>query len=143
MIMNDRVPLEITLNDTVDYGHDSELQDFTHKVLAHLSVNHGVFEFSLVDSDMILELNMTHLSHDYVTDIISFNLGTTDDIEGDIYICVAKAEENALELGIDTHEEIQRLIVHGILHLLGHEDYTPDDQAKMFSLQESILEALL
>ena len=135
--------LDITINDMVQYDQEAGLQIFVQKVLAHLSIDHGTFEFTLVDADTIVSLNTQHLKRDYVTDIISFNLGTADDIEGDVYICVAKAEENALELGINPHEEIRRLVVHGILHLLDYEDYTPEDQAEMFKVQESILEALL
>lgn len=81
---------------------------------------------------------------DDLTDVLAFGLGE-DPLVGDIYISPDAAEASAGELGIDPREEILRLLIHGVLHLLGHDH--PEGEARyaspMFELQERLLSCLL
>lgn len=67
-------------------------------------------------------LNRAHLGHDAVTDVISFALpGPDGSLVGDVYICRAQAARNAVTHGVSLREELVRLVVHGTLHVLGHD----------------------
>ena len=69
------------------------------------------------------QINVEYLDHDDYTDIITFdNSDTSDVIEGDIFISVDRVRENAEQLGIAFRDELHRVIIHGVLHLLGHTD---------------------
>lgn len=93
-------------------------------------------------------LNKRYLGHIGPTDVISFGLGrhgARDAVVGDIYICHEVARANAKRQGVPPGEEILRLVVHGILHVLGHEHPEKGDRSKsaMWRLQERILAHVL
>ena len=103
------------------------------------------FNIIFVDSNKIHEINKEYRGIDRVTDVISFAL--EDDLEikldhrvlGDIYICVERAHEQALEYGHSFLREISFLMIHGLLHLLGYDHMEPEDEKVMFGKQEDIL----
>jgi probable rRNA maturation factor len=96
-----------------------------------------------VDDNGIRELNKKYLNHDYVTDVISFPVDEVDGvIEGEIYICVAQADRQAREYKISLKNEISRLAIHGMLHLVGYEDTTPEQRAVMREKEDRYLEML-
>ena len=75
----------------------------------------------------ILEINRQFLNHDYYTDIITFDHGSTvDHLHGECFISVADAEKQAAEFGRPWTEELARYLIHGILHLQGYDDLEPD-----------------
>jgi probable rRNA maturation factor len=119
-----------------------DIEDFIKRALAFIKITHGSFEFTLVNNDKILEINRTFLQHDYETDIITFNLGTTEDIVGDVYISVDEASKNATEYGQSLDDEIRLLIIHGILHLLGYDDGHDEDRFIMEAEQDRIIKEL-
>jgi probable rRNA maturation factor len=93
----------------------------------------------------IRRLNRKHLGKNRATDVIAFSFGPplSRDIVGDIYICADVAREQARELGIPVSEEIRRLVIHGVLHVLGH-DHPPGDErlrSPMWRRQERHLKA--
>lgn len=92
----------------------------------------------LVSDDDLLELNREHLSHDYYTDVITFPL-ETDPLEGEIYISVDRAREQAREFGVGVYDEVQRLAVHGALHLAGYDDSTTAERENMRRLEDRYL----
>ena len=75
----------------------------------------------------ILDVNQKYLQHDYFTDIITFDYCEGDRLSGDLFISVDTVKENALEYGTEFQEELHRVIVHGILHLIGYDDHSPED----------------
>ena len=102
-----------------------------------------IFEFTFLTPEDIQAINKQYLNHDYPTDIISFNLSDEDEpIHGDIYICPRIAKKNALAYKSTFENEIKLLIVHGILHLLGYEDYTDAQKAKMDLEQTRIINSI-
>ena len=132
--------LGISVAIACEFEPSFDIEDFVRHVLPLKSISHGSFEFTFVDADTILTLNEAHLDHDYVTDIITFNLGTPEEIFGDIYICVEKAAENAALYGQSLEEEIKLLIIHGILHLLDYNDVTAEEKSVMDLEQYRLLE---
>ena len=122
-----------TLNGVLDYA------------LKYEKVDNAEFNIIFVSSDKIHEINREYRGVDRVTDVISFALEDSKEIEldhrllGDIYICLERAHEQAIEYGHSFLREIAFLMIHGLLHLLGYDHMEPEDEKIMFSKQEDIL----
>jgi probable rRNA maturation factor len=72
--------------------------------------------------DELLELNKEHLSHDYYTDIITFDFTEGKALGGDLFVSVERVKDNAKTLQVSFEEELHRVCYHGVLHLLGYND---------------------
>ena len=79
----------------------------------------------------ILDVNMKYLQHDYFTDIITFDYCEGKVLSADLFISVDSVRENSIEFGTDFEEELHRVIVHGVLHLIGYDDHTEEDKKVM------------
>ena len=79
----------------------------------------------------ILDVNIKYLQHDYYTDIITFDYCEGNRLSGDLFISVDSVRENAQHYGTEFPEELNRVIVHGLLHLIGYDDHTEADIAVM------------
>ncbi|MCK9425855.1 MAG: rRNA maturation RNase YbeY [Ignavibacteriaceae bacterium] len=98
---------------------------------------------SFVDKKEILELNSKYLNHHTSTDILTFNYsGSNTFLDGEIIISYEDAVENALRFHITGHEEYLRLIIHGLLHLLGYDDHEKSDKLKMKRKETSLVKKL-
>lgn len=86
----------------------------------------------------LLEINRTHLGHDYLTDIITFDY-EEDEIEGDVFISIDRVADNAKAFHQPTTKELQRIMVHGLLHLIGFKDKNPEDKQKMTEAENNAL----
>jgi rRNA maturation RNase YbeY len=100
-------------------------------------------ELVYVDEDGIIEVNKRFLGKSYVTDVITFsytddNLSITD-IEGTIYMCNQRIREQSSELNTSEVEEFKRIFVHGVLHLCGYNDETPELKLQMTQLENKYL----
>ena len=94
----------------------------------------------------ILDVNMRYLQHDYFTDIITFDYCEGDKLSGDLFISVDSVRENALFYGTEFSDELNRVMVHGLLHLIGYDDHTEEEQKIMrekedyyLSLRENLI----
>ncbi len=74
----------------------------------------------------LLNINQEHLNHDFYTDVISFPY-STDKVEGDIFISIDRVRENAQNLDVSFTKELNRVMVHGLLHFLGYKDKTDEE----------------
>ena len=79
----------------------------------------------------ILDVNIKYLHHDYYTDIITFDYCEGNKLSGDLFISVDSVRENASFYGTEFADELNRVIVHGLLHLIGYDDHTEEDIAQM------------
>ena len=79
----------------------------------------------------ILDINIKYLQHDYYTDIITFDYCEGNRLCGDLFISVDSVRENASLYGTEFVDELNRVIVHGLLHLMGYDDHTEEDIAMM------------
>lgn len=91
----------------------------------------GNISYLFCDDDHILEVNRQFLDHDTYTDIITFDYVAADLISGDILISIDRVVENALSFGVSFEQELHRVLIHGVLHLLGQGDKSPDEAAEM------------
>ncbi len=90
----------------------------------------------------ILEINQQFLGHDYYTDIITFDYCEGNTVSGELYISVDTVEANAQEYNETFRNEIHRVIIHGILHLLGYDDHSEEDIAQMREQEDLALDNL-
>ncbi|MCR9171247.1 MAG: rRNA maturation RNase YbeY [bacterium] len=79
----------------------------------------------------ILEANKQYLNHDYYTDIITFDYREDDVISGDLLISVDRVKENAGDLQVDWKNELYRVVVHGVLHIIGYKDKSDKERSEM------------
>lgn len=99
----------------------------TKKWLKNASISEG-YELSQLNyvfctDEYLLEINKQYLDHDYFTDIITFDNSEEDNLlEGDIYISVDRVRDNAATFHTDFDTEMRRVLIHGLLHLAGHDD---------------------
>lgn len=91
----------------------------------------GNVAYVFCSDEYLLEMNQEHLKHDYYTDIITFDYTEGKIIAGDIFISVDRVQENADLNAVSFEQELRRVMIHGILHLLGLRDKKKEDQKAM------------
>ncbi|WP_052596618.1 rRNA maturation RNase YbeY [Aureispira sp. CCB-QB1] len=89
----------------------------------------------------LYKMNVEHLQHDTYTDVITFQYNE-DFVEGDVFISVERTTENAGIFGVTPNRELHRVMVHGLLHLMGYKDKEPKDKALMTEKENQYLELL-
>ena len=109
----------------------------------------GDIAYIFCNDEKILEVNRQYLQHDYYTDIITFDycddlveMGISDTISGDMFISLDTVRTNAAGLGVDYMQELHRVIIHGILHLLGINDKGPGEREIMEAAENKALALL-
>lgn len=115
-----------------------------HNVLARIIKSLDLEIFSLdinfVTEETITDINKRYLNHNYATDIISFNYSfESNNLDGEILICNAVAQSNAARFKTTYEQELRRLIIHGILHLIGYDDSTEAQRKLMRGKENKIL----
>lgn len=100
---------------------------------------HGNINYIFCSDDYLHALNVEYLSHDTLTDIITFNYNTEEQIAGDIFISIDRVTENAKELKVSMEDELSRVMIHGVLHLLGYDDKGAENQATMRAKEDFCL----
>ena len=116
-----------------------------HSLIAKLSKELGVkldsLSVNFVDADQLLAINKEYLQHNYHTDIITFNYsGSNDYLEGEIFISINEAIVNSLKYNVHLDNEIVRLVIHGILHLVGYDDKNSSEKRKMKKEENKLIE---
>lgn len=95
-----------------------------------------------MDDEELLEVNRKHLNHDYYTDIITFDYTRRNKISGELFISEDRIEDNARQNDEPLERERNRVVAHGILHLIGFGDKTDEEKAVMQSKENEILDRL-
>lgn len=99
----------------------------------------GEIAYIFVNDEKILEVNRQYLSHDYYTDIITFDYCEGDTISGDLFISLDTVRTNAEQVGTTYEQELHRVIIHGILHLCGINDKGPGEREIMEAAENKAL----
>lgn len=136
------------INDTeVEVVELDKLREYITYLVGELKLEKCEFNIIIIDNEKIHEINKEYRGIDRETDVISFALEDNMDIEytdfrllGDIYISIDRCYQQALEYGHSREREICFLATHGILHLLGYDHMTPEDEKEMFDLQNKLLD---
>lgn len=89
--------------------------------------------------EYLLEMNRLYLNHDYYTDVITFDYCEADAVSGDVFISIDRVEENAQTVGVSKQDELHRVMVHGVLHLIGYGDKSEADKEQMTQKEDYYL----
>lgn len=89
--------------------------------------------------EYLLQMNREHLDHDYYTDIITFDYCWEDHVAGDLFISVDRVRDNASSYNASFEDELNRVIIHGVLHLCGYKDKSEEDELLMRSKENEAL----
>lgn len=109
-------------------------------VIAENNKKEGEINYIFCTDDQLLKINQEHLNHDFYTDIITFDNSEDDEtIEADIYISTDRVNENSSKHSAGFSEELSRVMVHGILHLLGFDDKTEDQKKVMREKEDAYI----
>ncbi|NMB83060.1 MAG: rRNA maturation RNase YbeY [Ignavibacteria bacterium] len=113
------------------------VHDVVSRIIKSLDLEIFSLDINFVTEETITEINKRYLNHNYATDIISFNYSfESNNLDGEILICNAVALSNAARFNTTYEQELRRLIIHGILHLIGYDDST-DAQRKLMRAKEN------
>lgn len=99
----------------------------------------GNISIIFCSDNYVLDINQKYLQHDYFTDIITFDYCEGDSLSGDLFISVDSVRENSVEFGTEFKDELNRVIIHGLLHLVGYDDHTEKDIKLMRSKENYYL----
>ena len=112
----------------------TKLKHWVTSVISEKGFKHGEINYIFYTDKQLLELNRSHLGHDTYTDIITFDLSEKKGvIAGDIFISIDRVMENATAYKEGFEHELRRVMIHGVLHLLGEKDMTKSQKEKMRS----------
>lgn len=116
--------------------NENEISKWISSVITEEQFNEGEINYIFCDDEYLLKLNFEFLDHDTLTDIISFDYTLGKQINGDIYISVERVKENADEFKVDFSSELNRVMVHGVLHYCGFKDKSEED-VRLMRLKEN------
>jgi probable rRNA maturation factor len=119
--------------------HQEKLSQWVIKVIESEGKTPGAVSFIFCSDEYLLKMNIDHLNHDYYTDIITFDYCEGPVISGDLFISVDRVRENATDLKVTFEDELHRVMVHGVLHLLGYSDKTETNQLVMRKREDQYL----
>lgn len=135
---------------TADYPIPVRDRKASKKALHDLAHSYGFkissLQYIFCSDEYLLEVNRTALQHDYYTDIITFDMRDnmkTSVVEGEIYISVDRVKENAKDFGVSFKQELNRVLSHGLLHLVGLKDKTEAEEKHMREAEEEALKLFI
>ena len=136
------------VNRMIRYSNDSiempalderRVNKWIRAVAAEYGFSVGNINYIFCSDERELAVNREFLGHDYYTDVITFDYSTPSTLNGDIFISLDTVRSNAEMVGVAFEQELLRIIIHGVLHLTGQGDKTPETKAQMTAKEEKAL----
>lgn len=125
-------------------GNRVALKSYIEKRLKKEGIKIDTLNYVFCTDKFLLKINKEYLSHDYYTDIISFDLSEVPgQLIGEVYISVDRVKENAKSHNTSFKAELHRVIFHGALHFCGYKDKKPSDAKKMRQMEDLWLNAYM
>ena len=126
-----------------DTSFELQKQDEVSQWLLDLISNEGAelhdLNYIFCSDEVLHQMNVEHLDHDTLTDVITFDLSDNQLVEGEIYLSVDRVKDNASTMDLVFVNELHRVMAHGLLHLLGYGDKTPEEKQQMRAKEDYYL----
>ncbi|HYG14416.1 MAG TPA: rRNA maturation RNase YbeY [Bacteroidia bacterium] len=114
------------------------LKNWIKLVIGNEGKKPGDINIIFCDDEYLLSINKEYLEHDYYTDIITFNYNN-EKVNGDLFISLDRVGDNAEKNNVPRETELHRVIIHGVLHLLGYNDKTKDEETVIREKEDACL----
>ena len=128
IVFNNEIEFNLENSDTISQWISSSITEEGFK--------EGELNYIFCSDEYLLELNIKHLNHNTLTDIISFDYTIGKLVSGDIFISIDRVKENAKLFDVSFEDELHRVMIHGILHYCGFKDKSPEDKIEMRSKED-------
>ena len=122
--------------------NERRINSWIRSVAAEYGFSVGNITYIFCSDERELAVNREFLGHDYYTDVITFDYSTASTLNGDIFISLDTVRSNAEMVGVRFEDELMRILIHGVLHLTGQGDKTPETKAQMTEKEEKALKKL-
>lgn len=120
--------------------NETAISSWLSKVILSENKSEGEINYIFCDDEYLLQINQQYLNHDTLTDVISFDYSLGNELSGDIFISTERVQDNANDYKVTFAEELNRVMVHGILHYCGFKDKTEEDELAMRNKEEEKLQ---
>jgi len=131
----------ISFNYETDFEleNSDEVSNWISKTILEENCKEGEINYIFCSDDYLIKLNIDFLNHDTLTDIISFDYTVGKELHGDIYISIDRVRDNASDFGVLFRDEINRVMIHGVLHYCGYKDKLLTDKDIMRAKEDYYL----
>jgi len=128
-------------NEDVDFAllNEAEIKKWIKLSIKKEACTPGDLNFIFCSDPYLLKINQDYLNHNFFTDIITFDYKEDSTISGDIFISIDRVRDNAEKLSIPFLDELHRVIIHGVLHIIAYGDKTPEEELLMRSKEDFYL----
>jgi len=125
----------------IDFKLDSEnaIKSWIKAFCQHEGFTVDSLVFAFFSDEEVKRLNIKYLSHNYYTDVISFDDSNETNLKGNIAISIDRVRENSKNLNLQFDEELRRVMIHGVLHFMGHKDKTKEQILNIRSKEDHAL----
>lgn len=117
--------------DIEEFSVDNKIQEKIILAIKEEKKELGSINYIFCSDIYLLNMNKEYLQHDYYTDIITFDYSENNIISGDIFISKDRVEDNAMQFKVGFLNELNRVMIHGVLHLLDYKDFTKEEKLEM------------
>jgi len=134
------MPVTFTSHE-IDFNlkNKNKIRNWIKRIIKENKKNDGSISYIFTSEDYILKINNDYLKHNFFTDIITFDYSQNDMVEGDIFVSVETVLTNSEKFHTSFEEELLRVLIHGIFHLLGFKDKTSEQKHSMRALEDKAL----
>ena len=122
-----------------DFSEIEKVGNWIYNAIENEKCFTGNVTYIFCSDNYLLEVNRKYLNHDYLTDVITFDYVKNHKISGDIFISVDRTKENAEIYNVSHETELLRVMIHGVLHLVGYDDQTDEQEAEIHQKEDFYL----
>lgn len=133
------MPIEFVYNIDFILPNENKYSSWLIDVASSEGFNLKKLVYAFFNDEDLKDLNIMHLNHNFYTDVLSFDDSLGKEISGNIAISIERVKENAKRYSPSFDNELKRVMVHGLLHLMGYNDSTPDEVNLIRAKEEKML----